>query len=312
MVNEGDMLKIRVPGSTANLGPGFDSVGLAVSRYLELNVTRDRSWTFVPLNDEMADIPEGKENLIYQVAEQVAGTCHAKLPPCRVEVWSDIPMARGLGSSAAAIVAGVELANELCRLELTMKEKLHFASLIEGHPDNAGASLYGGLVVGIHQEQETELVSVQQVDVELVAVVPPYKLYTKDARDVLPGYLEYSGAVEASAVSNVLVAAVLSNNWTLAGKMMQKDLFHQPYRGTLIKELSKVQEAVLEAGAYGAALSGAGPTVLAFAAKGKGKALADVLKVKFPKCEVDVLEPVLEGANVYYEKGAGQVHDSIG
>lgn len=99
MVNEGDMLKIRVPGSTANLGPGFDSVGLAVSRYLELNVTRDRSWTFVPLNDEMADIPEGKENLIYQVAEQVAGTCNAKLPPCRVEVWSDIPMARG---SAAA------------------------------------------------------------------------------------------------------------------------------------------------------------------------------------------------------------------
>lgn len=193
-----------------------------------------------------------------------------------------------------------------------MKEKLHFASLIEGHPDNAGASLYGGLVVGIHQEQETELVSVQQVDVELVAVVPPYKLYTKDARDVLPGYLEYSGAVEASAVSNVLVAAVLSNNWTLAGKMMQKDLFHQPYRGTLIKELSRVQEAVLEAGAYGAALSGAGPTVLAFAAKGKGKALADVLKMKFPKCEVDVLEPVLEGANVYYEKGAGQVHDSIG
>ncbi|MEK3807314.1 homoserine kinase [Metabacillus sp. SLBN-84] len=311
-MNEGDMLKIRVPGSTANLGPGFDSVGLAVSRYLELNVTRDRSWTFVPLNDEMADIPEGKENLIYQVAEQVAGTCNAKLPPCRVEVWSDIPMARGLGSSAAAIVAGVELANELCRLELTMKEKLHFASLIEGHPDNAGASLYGGLVVGIHQEQETELVSVQQVDVELVAVVPPYKLYTKDARDVLPGYLEYSGAVEASAVSNVLVAAVLSNNWTLAGKMMQKDLFHQPYRGTLIKELSRVQEAVLEAGAYGAALSGAGPTVLAFAAKGKGKALADVLKMKFPKCEVDVLEPVLEGANVYYEKGAGQVHDSIG
>lgn len=312
MVNEGDMLKIRVPGSTANLGPGFDSVGLAVSRYLELNVTRDRSWTFVPLNDEMADIPEGKENLIYQVAEQVARTCDAKLPPCRVEVWSDIPMARGLGSSAAAIVAGVELANELCRLELPMKEKLHFASLIEGHPDNAGASLYGGLVVGIHQEKETELVSVQQVDVELVAVVPPYKLYTKDARDVLPGYLEYRGAVEASAVSNVLVAAVLSNNWTLAGKMMQKDLFHQPYRGTLIKELSKVQEAVLEAGAYGAALSGAGPTVLAFAAKGKGKALADMLKMKFPKCEVDVLEPVLEGANVYYEKGAGQVHDSIG
>ncbi|MGP1908666.1 homoserine kinase [Metabacillus sp. JX24] len=311
-MNEGDMLKIRVPGSTANLGPGFDSVGLAVSRYLELNVTRDCSWTFVPLNDEMADIPEGKENLIYQVAEQVARTCDEKLPPCRVEVWSDIPMARGLGSSAAAIVAGVELANELCRLELTMKEKLHFASLIEGHPDNAGASLYGGLVVGIHQEHETELVSVQQVDVELVAVVPPYKLYTKDARDVLPGYLEYSGAVEASAVSNVLVAAVLSNNWTLAGKMMQKDLFHQPYRGTLIKELSRVQEAVLEAGAYGAALSGAGPTVLAFAAKGKGKALADVLKVKFPKCEVDVLEPVLEGANVYYEKGAGQVHDSIG
>lgn len=312
MVKEGDMLKIKVPGSTANLGPGFDSVGLAVNRYLELRVTLSETWSFIPLNEEMLDIPRDEENLIYQVAKRVASSYESVLPACSVEVWSDIPMARGLGSSAAAIVAGVELANELCGLQLSMKEKLHLASIIEGHPDNAGASLYGGLVVGLHQEQETELVAVHEVDIDLVAVVPPYKLYTKDARDVLPGYLEYTGAVEASAVSNVLVAAVLSNNWRLAGKMMKKDLFHQPYRGTLIKELSKVQEAAMEAGAYGAALSGAGPTVLAFTARGKGKSLAKLLKAQFPKCEVDELTPVLEGSNVYYEACTGQVRDSIG
>ncbi|WP_191560280.1 homoserine kinase [Metabacillus idriensis] len=312
MVKEGDMLKIKVPGSTANLGPGFDSVGLAVNRYLELSVTPSKKWTFVPLSHEMRGIPRNEENLIYQVAKRVASSYESSLPACTVEVWSDIPMARGLGSSAAAIVAGVELANELCSLQLSMKEKLHLASIIEGHPDNAGASLYGGLVVGLHQEQETELVAVHEVDVDLVVVVPPYELYTKDARDVLPGYLEYSGAVEASAVSNVLVAAVLQNNWALAGKMMQKDLFHQPYRGTLIKELSKVTEAAMVAGAYGAALSGAGPTVIAFAARGKGKTLAKLLKSQFPKCEVEELLPVLEGSNVYYEAGAGQVQDWIG
>lgn len=298
-MKEDEMLKIVVPASTANLGPGFDSLGLAVSRYLVLEVRRAEQWLFTPRSPEVRTIPNGTDNLIFQVADRVAKTYGRTLSPCAVDVYSDIPFTRGLGSSAAAVVAGIELANELAGLSLTIEEKARLASCYEGHPDNVGASLYGGLVIGCHRQEETTIIHVPNIELDLVAVIPSYELETKKARGVLPDSFSREIAVEASAVSNVLVAALLTKNWRLAGKMMDGDVLHQPYRKSLIPELTNVQALAKEYGAFGVALSGAGPTVLCFAEQGKGEWLKEKLTPDFPHCAVEWLtvEPI--GSRVY-------------
>jgi homoserine kinase len=297
-MKEGDMLKITVPGSTANLGPGFDSVGLALGKYLTLEIRKADQLHFIPMTEHVMGTPTDKENFIAKVAIKVANKHNKQLPACEVKVWSDIPMARGLGSSASAIIAGIELANQLCNLQLTNDEKLRISSLEEGHPDNVGASLYGGLVVGLHQENETEIVCVKDLDVDAVVVIPKYEVFTSDARNVLPKTLEFKTAVEASAVSNMLVAGLLTNNWKLVGQMMNKDQFHQPYRSSLIPEIHSVHEKIRDLGAYGSALSGAGPTVICFIEKGKGEYLAEKLSSEFLNCNVECLEIDYEGCKV--------------
>lgn len=298
-MKEEEMLKIVVPASTANLGAGFDSVGLAVSRYLTLEVRMAGEWEFIPRSPEVMAIPQGKENLIYQVAEQVADTYGRTLPSCSVDVYSNIPFTRGLGSSAAAVVAGIELADALADLALTLEQKMRLASCYEGHPDNVGASLYGGLVIGCHRKQETDIVHIPDIQLDLVAVIPDYELETKKARNILPRLFERKEAVEASAVSNVLVAALLTKNWELAGKMMAADLFHQPYRKELVPQLSLVEALAAEYGAFGVALSGAGPTVLAFTEPGKGKYVKEKLFPHFPNCSVELLTVEQKGSRVY-------------
>ncbi|MBD1380826.1 homoserine kinase [Metabacillus arenae] len=297
-MTEGDMLKITVPGSTANLGPGFDSIGLALNCYLTMTVSPNKQWEFVAESEMVKDIPSGKENLVYQVAKFTADKYKAELPPCKVYVWSDIPLARGLGSSAAAVIGGIELANQLAGLNLSDDEKVRLSSEYEGHPDNVGASLLGGLVIGLHQEDETELVHIPNLDVDVIAIIPSYEVFTKDARDVLPGAMPYSKAVEASAVSNLLVAALLTKNWGLVGKMMSRDLFHQPYRQSLVPELAEAEKIARAEGAYGVALSGAGPTILCLTRKENSEQLAKTFADAFPECEVKNLGIAEKGCYV--------------
>jgi homoserine kinase len=292
---------ITVPASSANLGPGFDSIGIALSRYLSLKVEYSKKWEFIPKTKDVEGIPENEENLMYQVAAQVAEKYEAQLPPAKVEVESDIPLTRGLGSSASAIVAGIELANVLCGLQLTIEEKLRMASLIEGHPDNVGPSLYGGLIIGSHHEKSTRVVHLADIDLEVVAVIPRYELKTSKARNVLPKELSYNDAVEVSAVSNVLVAALMTRNWQLAGEMMERDLFHEPYRASLVPELELVRREAKKKGAIGVALSGAGPTVLCLAKKGDGDEIGKHLQSLLPVCEISVLNIDSKGVQVKME-----------
>lgn len=292
------MLKITVPGSTANLGPGFDSIGLAITKYLELEVSLYDQLRFIPKTDEVIGIPSGKENLIHIIASNLARQYHKSLPPCSIDVMSNIPLARGLGSSAAAITAGIELANALCGLELTQEEKVRFGSLSEGHPDNIGASLMGGLVVGRHNEESTNLVKFSDLDIDLIVVIPPYKVMTKEARKVLPTTFSFQDAVQASSISNVLLAALFTKKWELVGKMMEQDMFHQSYRLGLIPEIEDIRAIALEAGAFGVALSGAGPTIICFSEKGKGSIVEGILSEQFPKYKVEQVGIDYKGSRV--------------
>ncbi|RNA70497.1 homoserine kinase [Alteribacter keqinensis] len=297
-MNRDQVITITVPGSTANLGPGFDSVGMAVNRYLTLTASPGEHWSFLSSSSSLKGLPEGEDNLIYQVASQVAEGVNRKLPPCQVELTSDIPMARGLGSSAAAIVAGIELADELLALNLPTRDKVRIASCYEGHPDNVAASIYGGLVIGTHNDKQTDVLSGIYPDVEIVAVIPEYEVKTSSSRSRLPDNLPFGDAVKASSVSNVLVAALMQNRWDVAGKMMQQDLFHQPYRSALVPELEKVVTLTASMNVYGVALSGAGPIVMVYVPKGSGGFVRRKLASSFRDCDVQHLKPDREGAQV--------------
>jgi homoserine kinase len=266
---------IKVPASTANLGPGFDSVGLALSLYLTLEVEPSINWEFTSNSSELEGLSTDETHFIYQVAKHVSELYKCSLPPCKVKMESDIPLARGLGSSATAIVAGIELANQISRLNLSKQEKLQIATELEGHPDNVGAALYGGLVVGSNHKSEVQLLSFTDLPFELVAFIPKHKLLTKESRQVLPEQLPFNVAVEASSLANLLVAALIGGNWEIAGSMMERDIFHQPYRRKFIPYYEQISRVSKENGAFGVALSGAGPTILAFLERGHGSIFLD-------------------------------------
>jgi len=281
-----DRFMIKVPASTANLGPGFDSIGLALNLYLTLEIEKSDQWECYSLYEELKDLPTDDSHFICQVAIKTAANYGIDLPPCKIKVDCDIPLARGLGSSAAAIVAALELADAVGGLRLTKEEKLLLATKWEGHPDNVGASLYGGLVVGCYDQHEVDMLSFTNLPLEMVVVIPKEILLTKESRDILPASYSRQDAAQASSTANLLIAALLSQNWTLAGKMMEQDRFHQPYRKPLIYSYHMIEKLAKMNGAFGVALSGAGPTVICFSVKGKGQKLKQALDKEFPDMTV--------------------------
>jgi homoserine kinase len=288
--------QIRVPASTANIGPGFDSIGIALDLYLELEVQPAAQWEFIAASEAVQGLPSGKDNMIYETALYVAKQYGLEdLPACSVRMTSDIPLARGLGSSATALVAGIELADCLLSLELSDAEKLDLAVSLEGHPDNAAPSILGGCVIGYY-DGSVHYVQTPIDHVRFLAVIPPFELATSAARAVLPDQLAYKEAVQASGVANVAVAALLQQNWKLLGEMMKKDLFHQPYRQAMIPHYEEIANSLQEA-AYGVYLSGAGPTMIAVVDEAQAASVHAQYQKKYPSFEWVLLSVAKQGSS---------------
>ena len=293
------MFTITVPASSANIGPGFDSAGLAVERYLTLTVERQDQWEFAHLSPFLPKETNYQEHFIYQVAKKIAEKHGQVLPPCKVVVDSDIPLARGLGSSASAVVAGIELANQLCELELSRTEKLAYATEIEGHPDNVAPALFGGLVVSVKTVGgDIDFVQIPNIDLDLILYIPNVELKTEEARNVLPNQFTRDEATSASGVSNVMIASLLTQDYERAGKMMEQDLFHEPYRAKLIPNYEMIKEQAKKFGAYGTVISGAGPTMISFAPKGEGQSIVTQMNKVLENYDVASLQIDYNGLQV--------------
>lgn len=293
------MFTIKVPASSANIGPGFDSAGIALNRYLTLHIEPSNQWEFEHQSVHLPPVQDVNDHLIYQTALQTAKSYNTTLSPCKVIVESDIPLARGLGSSASAIIAGIELANQLCQMSLSNEEKLKLATNIEGHPDNVTASLYGGIIFSVLLE-DNQIEVIQKIDhsLDFVVYIPPFELKTTEARKVLPDQFSRSEAAAASAVGNVMISALLTGNYELAGKLMEKDLFHEPYRAALIPHYTEIRQEAKMAGAYGTVISGAGPTLISVVPKGQGREIAKKIQTFFPTYDIDVLSLDSSGVQV--------------
>ncbi|MFQ7327064.1 MAG: homoserine kinase [Streptococcus xiaochunlingii] len=268
-------MKIIVPATSANVGPGFDSVGIAVSKYLTIDVleAQENWWIEHDLGEE---IPSDEENLLLQTALQVA----ADLPPHRLKMTSEVPLARGLGSSSSVIVAGIELANQLGKLALSDEDKLEIATKIEGHPDNVAPAIFGNLVVASYVDQQTNHLVLPFPECALVAFVPNYELKTSDSRNVLPSEWTYKEAVAASSIANVAIAALAKGDLRVAGKAIEADRFHERYRQQLVAEFPQVKEVAHQHEAYATYLSGAGPTIMTLLPVEHAEAFAKDLESK--------------------------------
>lgn len=289
--------QITVPASTANIGPGFDSAGIALSRYLTLHVEQSDTWTIEHHSVHLPAIDNYEDHFVYQMAKKTADLYDKELPCAHIKMYSDIPLARGLGSSSSAIIAAIELADQLCNLSLTREEKLKIAARFEGHPDNIAPCVLGGIVVAAQfDDGELDYYHQLESDVDLVVYIPQFELKTEDARKVLPTEYSRTHATRASAVANVMFTALLAGNYELAGKMMEKDLFHEPYRASLLPEYEQVRKDARTAGAYGTVISGAGPTMMSLVPKGKGELVAQALQAKLPNYEVAALNVDTRGA----------------
>ena len=250
-------IKVSVPATSANVGSGFDAVGLAVTLYNTATFEESDK-----LDISAADgtrIPRGESNLIYRSAKSLFDRVGKRMPPLRIVQTNPIPMARGLGSSSACIIAGLLGANRMLGDVLDTQELLTLATAIEGHPDNVAPALLGGLTTSVFEGGQVYSVK-REVDPSLcfAAVVPDYKLLTEAARAALPGQIPHRDAVYNLSRAALLPAAFCDGRHDLL-PIATEDKLHQPYRIPLVFALAK------ECGALAVYVSGAGSTVMAVA-----------------------------------------------
>lgn len=261
-------MTIRVPASSANLGPGFDALGMALGIYLTCRFEPADELSIRVCGRDVAQISSGADNLIWQTAQAVARDVAGSLPPIALEIDNDIPIGKGLGSSAAALIAGVVIADRLLGLHWKPHRILDEAARIEGHPDNVAACVLGSIVAsaidagGVARAVRLELPERYGVGI----VVPDFNLPTVEARKVLPQSYSREDAIFNVQRSALLMAA-LATGTTSAFPIALEDRFHQPYRYSLVPGLEEMVN-LRAPGLLGCALSGAGPSILVFYEKG--------------------------------------------
>lgn len=259
---------VRVPASSANLGPGFDALGLALSIHLDCRFKRSDRLSITVEGRDAKDIPTSEDNLIWQTALTVARDIGETLPAVELHIQNGIPLGKGLGSSAAALTAGVVLADELLGLHWKKHRILDEAARIEGHPDNVAACVLGSIVTsaidsgGVAHAVRLDLH--ERYDVAIV--VPDFALPTSKARSVLPDCYSKQDAIFNVQRAALLVAA-LATGTTSAFPTALEDRMHQPYRSELVPGLEEILR-LRAPGLLGCALSGAGPSIIVFYERG--------------------------------------------
>jgi homoserine kinase len=253
------MIKIKVPATSANMGPGFDCLGVALDLYNEFEVEETSEGIEIT---GCAKEYCNSNNLFYRSMNKCFEAVGYSPKGLRIKVASAIPISRGLGSSAACIVGGIAAANELAGSNLSLEHQLEIANAIEGHPDNVAPALLGGMTIAVQDNGKVfyDKVSLSE-DIGFCALVPDFTLSTKEARAVLPKQLTYKDAIYNISRATLLVTALANGNYKLIQKACE-DSLHQPYRSKLIPGYESIFSKAKELGCLGVFLSGAGPTIM--------------------------------------------------
>lgn len=255
------MFKIQIPATSANLGAGFDALGLALTFYNYVEM--EQSDRIDIASSDGMEIPTDEKNLIYISAKDLFSVCGKKLEGLKLRQTNAIPMARGLGSSSACIIAGLVGANKMLGDPLTKDDLVDLSAQIEGHPDNTAPALLGGIVTAVFDGRKVHWVK-QEVFTKLkfVAIIPDFELKTEKARACLPKEIAHKDAVYNLSRAALFSASLLTGKFENLRTAVD-DRLHQPYRMELIPHCKEVFDIAYTHGAYGAYISGAGPTIMA-------------------------------------------------
>lgn len=255
---------VRVPATTANLGPGFDCLGMALELHNLVTLHITSGGLDVHIEGEGAEsLRWGEENRVLRAIRVVFQEVGQHLPGMALELENHIPLGRGLGSSAAATVGGLVAGNALCGGLLTEEQLLRLATRLEGHPDNVAPALLGGLVIVVQDGERLvcDKVSVPP-DLQAALFVPDFPMPTAEARRVLPAQVSRADAIYNLGRATLLVAALSQRRYDLLD-LATRDRLHQPYREAIFPAMPGLFAAARQAGALGVFLSGSGSTVLA-------------------------------------------------
>ena len=294
----GQKVVVDVPATTANLGPGFDCLGAALDLNNRFEMRRieggGERFELIIEGTEGSHLRGGPENLVYRAAQRVWKAAGLEPVALEARVRLAVPPARGLGSSATAIVAGLMGANALVGEPLSKEKLLELAIDIEGHPDNVVPSLLGGLCMTAKAASKRwRVVRCEWTSaVKAVVAIPSIRLSTSEARRAMPKAIPIGDAVVNLGALTLLLQGLRTGNGDLISDGMH-DRLHEPYRWRLIKGGDAVKSAALEAGAWGCAISGAGPSILALCAEEKGQAVSRAMVRAWESAGVASRAPVL-------------------
>ena len=272
------MIKVTVPATTANLGPGFDAMGMALSQYsvFECEPADKIEIILEGLESEKLTV---ENNLVVNCMNRVFNYAGKHPEGYRLKIINGVPLARGMGSSASAIVGGLMCANALIGSPLSEDELLKLATEVEGHPDNVAPALLGNLIVSTTtKDGEVVFRSIEPFkEMDCVLFIPDYEVSTKDSRGVLPENVSMKDAVHNSSHLALLVLGFVNGDKELIGKTMD-DRIHEPYRKKLIKNFDDFREAALNSGAFAFSLSGAGSTIIAYSDEENSRNVRDAFE----------------------------------
>lgn len=297
---------VTLPATSANLGPGFDCLGLALALYNRITLAAVAA---PGLQIRVAGVDAHKvltdeSNLVYQSARTIFDKAGQRPSGLHIQQQNGIPVGSGLGSSSTAVLGGMLAANELVGRPFTQAQILDFAAAAEGHPDNVAPALYGGLVLGISHEGGLHIERYALPELEVVVVLPDFHLLTSQARAALPAQVSRQDAIFNAARTPLLIRALQTADFAALAIAMQ-DRLHQPYRIPLIPGMAAAFAAARDAGAAAVALSGAGPSLIAFAPDGHRQieaAVTAVFAAAGLRCRSWVLPPSHQGARITHPR----------
>ncbi len=300
---------VRAPATTANLGPGYDCLGMALDLWNTLTVEvlpAGSDPAVVVLGEGEGELDTDTQNLTYQAIEFLFNEADAPLPPLSLRCQNTIPLSRGMGSSAAAISGGLVAANRLLDDIFSQDDLLEMAATIEGHPDNVAAAVHGGMRLVVMDENRLYTAPIRlPEDMHAVLFIPERRIATADARRVLPEHISVADAVYNMSRTALLVASMESEHPEYLNIATQ-DRLHQPYRQTIFPQMKVIFAAAQAAGALGVFLSGSGSTILAFArdrAMTVAYEMFDAARLAGVEGRVEVTQPTTLGAHVVSDNG---------
>lgn len=253
------MIEIRIPATSANVGPGFDCLGIAFNLYNRYFIEEIKEGLIIEGCDkEFAN----ENNLIYTSMKKCFQKVGYNYKGIKIKIENDIPVSRGLGSSAACILGGIIGANEIAGRTLSKSEMLQLATEIEGHPDNVAPALYGGMMVSLLEDSKVYHSRIEIAKgLKFLALIPDFKLSTEESRTILPKRIHYKDGVFNVGRVSLMISTLINGQFDLI-KIACKDRLHQKYRGNLIDDYDMIMEYCERLDSLGVFLSGAGPTIM--------------------------------------------------